>query len=61
MTPDRPAFNVAAFALRFSAISTILATTIVNVAIPGVMGAFGVGQDTAQWLASGFLAATTTA
>ena len=43
------------------AISTILATTIVNVAIPGVMGAFGVGQDTAQWLASGFLAATTTA
>ena len=47
--------------VTIGAISTILATTIVNVAIPGVMGAFGVGQDTAQWLASGFLAATTTA
>lgn len=47
--------------VTIGAISTILATTIVNVAIPGVMGAFGVGQDTAQWLASGFLASTTTA
>lgn len=47
--------------VTIGAISTILATTIINVAIPSVMGAFGIGQDTAQWLASGFLAATTTA
>jgi len=47
--------------VTIGAISTILASTIVNVAIPNVMGAFGVGQDTAQWLSSGFLATTTTA
>jgi DHA2 family multidrug resistance protein len=49
------------FTVTIGAIATILATTIINVAVPSVMGAFGVGQDTAQWMASGFLAATTTA
>ena len=38
-------------------ISAVLAATIVNVAIPDIMGAFGVGQDRAQWLSTGFLAA----
>jgi MFS family permease len=34
-----------------------LASSIVNVAVPTVMGAFGVGLDQAQWMATGFLAA----
>ncbi len=46
-------------AVMLGTISTILASTIVNVALPGVMGAFGVGQDQAQLLATGFLAANT--
>jgi EmrB/QacA subfamily drug resistance transporter len=40
-------------------ISAVLTTTIVNVAIPDIMGAFGIGQDKAQWLATGALAAMT--
>ncbi len=39
----------------------ILTVTIINVAIPDIMGAFGIGQDKAQWLSSGYLAATTSA
>lgn len=39
--------------------ATLLTGTIINVAIPEVMGAFGVGQDEAQWLSTGFLAAGT--
>jgi EmrB/QacA subfamily drug resistance transporter len=40
-------------------ISVVLSTTIVNVAIPDVMGAFGISQVQAQWLSTGFLAAMT--
>ena len=40
-------------------ISAVLTTTIVNVAIPDIMGAYGIGQDKAQWLATGALAAMT--
>ena len=39
--------------------ATLLTGTIINVAIPAVMGAFGIGQDQAQWLSTGFLAAGT--
>ena len=39
--------------------ATLLTGTIINVAIPEVMGAFGIGQDKAQWLSTGFLAAGT--
>ena len=39
--------------------ATLLTGTIINVAIPEVMGAFGIGQDQAQWLSTGFLAAGT--
>lgn len=39
--------------------ATVLTGTIINVAIPEVMGAFGIGQDQAQWLSTGFLAAGT--
>ncbi len=40
-------------------ISTILTATIVNVALPDIMGAFGMGQDKVQLLSTGFLAAMT--
>ena len=42
-----------------AAIAVMLSTTIVNVAIPDVMGAFGISQVQAQWLSTGFLAAMT--
>jgi EmrB/QacA subfamily drug resistance transporter len=48
-----------AFAAMLGTVSTILSSTIVNVALPDIMGAFGVGQDRAQLLSTGFLAATT--
>lgn len=38
------------------AVAMILSATIVNVAVPSIMGAFGVGQDIAQWSATAFLA-----
>ena len=38
-------------------ITAVLSATMINVAIPDIMGAFGVGQDQAQWLSTGFLAA----
>ena len=37
----------------------VLGGTIANVAIPDVMGAFGVGQDTAQFMATGYIATMT--
>jgi len=40
-------------------IATLLTATIINVALPDIMGAFGMGQDKAQLLATGFLAAMT--
>jgi EmrB/QacA subfamily drug resistance transporter len=41
-------------------ISTLLAATIVNVAFPAMIRDFGIGHDLLQWVASGFLAASTT-
>lgn len=40
-------------------ISTVLSSTIVNVAIPDIMGAFGISATQAQWMSTGFLAAMT--
>jgi len=37
----------------------VLTGTVVNVAIPNVMGAFGVGQDLAQFIATAFIATMT--
>ena len=42
-------------------ISAVLTTTTVNVAIPDIMGTFGIGQDRAQWFSTGALAAMTVA
>ncbi len=40
-------------------IAMVLSSTSVSVAVPDVMGAFGVGQDEAQWLATAFFATMT--
>ena len=41
--------------------STMLAATTINVALPAIIGAFGLGQDQAQWLSTAFLASSTIA
>ena len=46
-------------AAMIGTIATILSATIVNVALPQVMGAFGIGQDHAQLLSTAFLASVT--
>lgn len=59
---DRYGRNYVWFAVvtaMLGSFSTVLTGTIINVAIPEVMGAFGIGQDQAQWLSTGFLAAGT--
>lgn len=40
-------------------ISAVITTTTVNVALPDIMGTFGIGLDKAQWLSTGALAAMT--
>ncbi|MFC3227135.1 DHA2 family efflux MFS transporter permease subunit [Marinibaculum pumilum] len=42
-----------------AAVAAVLPGTIINVAIPDIMGSFGIGQIEAQWLATGFFAAMT--
>ncbi len=42
-------------------ICAVLSTTIINVALPDIMGAFGIGQDRVQWLSTANLAAATIA
>jgi len=37
------------------AVSMILAATVVNVAVPSIMGAFGIGQTIAQWTSTAFI------
>lgn len=49
----------AVFAIMAGSFSTLLAGTIINVAIPEIMGAYGMPQNEAQWLSAGFLAAST--
>ncbi len=40
-------------------VAALMSSTIINVAIPDIMGTFGIGQDKAQWLSTAFLAAST--
>jgi len=40
-------------------ISAVVTTTTVNVALPDIMGSFGIGQDRAQWIVTGNLAGQT--
>jgi EmrB/QacA subfamily drug resistance transporter len=53
-------FGWAAMAtITLANVATLMASTIINVAIPDIMGTFGIGQDKAQWLATAFLASST--
>lgn len=55
-----PAYRwLATVTVMLGAIGAMLTSTSVNVAIPDIMGAFGIGQDRAQWLSTGMLAAMT--
>ena len=45
----------ATITVMLGTLSAMLTTTIVNVALPDIMGAFGVGQDRAQLLSTGAL------
>ena len=40
-----------------SSMALAMSSTIINVAVPDIMGAFGIGQDLAQWMATAFFAA----
>lgn len=40
-------------------IGMVLSSTSVNTAVPAIMGAYGLGQDQAQWLATAYFAAMT--
>lgn len=50
---------IATFTVMLGTVATTAASTMVNVALPDIMGAFGMGQDQIQWLSTGFLAAMT--
>jgi len=72
MTPD-PSHSLAALAARhgpryrwrvlltvmIGSIASVMSSTIVNVAVPDLMQHFGIGQERAQWVAAGFMAAMT--
>ncbi|MGB3624252.1 MAG: DHA2 family efflux MFS transporter permease subunit [Henriciella sp.] len=49
------------FSMLVGSMSTLLAATTINVALPAIIGAFGLGQDQAQWMSTAFLAASTLA
>jgi EmrB/QacA subfamily drug resistance transporter len=52
-----PAYRwLVAFAGMIGAMTMVLSATMVNVAVPSIMGAYGVGQDMAQWAATAFIA-----
>src|SRR5262245_6498468 len=51
--------RLATMTVLMGTISAMVTTTTVNVAIPDMMGTFGIGQDRAQWFSTGALAATT--
>jgi MFS transporter, DHA2 family, multidrug resistance protein len=50
---------MAAFTVMTGLLGTVMSSTMANIAIPDVMGAFGIGQDRAHWMSSGFLSAMT--
>jgi len=56
-----PAYKwYATVSVMLGCIATILSSTMFNVAMPDIMGEFGMGQDQVQWLSTAFLAAMTT-
>ncbi|MGZ5184805.1 MAG: DHA2 family efflux MFS transporter permease subunit [Caldimonas sp.] len=73
MTPSDPTHSREALAARFGpsyrwrvlatvmigTVAAIMASTIVNVAVPDMARTFALGQERAQWLAAGFMGAMT--
>lgn len=54
-----PAYRwLATFTVMLGTVSMLLSSTAINVALPSIMGAFGIGPSQAAWLSTGFLAAT---
>lgn len=49
------------FTMLTGSMATMLAATTINVALPAIIGAFGLGQDQAQWMSTAFLASSTIA
>lgn len=47
--------------MLMGSMSTMLAATTINVALPAIIGSFGLGQDQAQWMSTAFLASSTIA
>jgi len=45
--------------LALGAMATMMTASTVNVALPSISGAFGLGQEEAQWLSTAFLASST--
>jgi EmrB/QacA subfamily drug resistance transporter len=45
--------------LMVGSMASIMSSTVVNVAIPGISHHFGIGQERAQWVSSGFMVAMT--
>lgn len=50
---------LATSAVMLGLTSSIMASTMANVAIADIMGAFGAGQNRVHWISTGFLSATT--
>ena len=48
---------IAMFTAMLITLTSFLTATSINVALPQIMGAFGIGQDEAQWLSTANLAA----
>lgn len=49
------------FAVMTGSVAAIMSSTIVNVAVPDLSAHFAIGQERAQWVASGFMMAMTVA
>ena len=45
--------------VMIGSIASVMSSTIVNVAVPDLMQHFAIGQERAQWVAAGFMAAMT--
>jgi DHA2 family multidrug resistance protein len=55
---DRPYYKwLATTAVMFGMMGSVMSSTMVNITIPDVMGAYGIGQDQAHWLSTAFLCA----
>ena len=47
------------FTVMIGTMASMMASTIINVAVPDMSRAFSLGQERAQWLSAGFMAAMT--